>query len=47
MFRALGNYASALYIAAVKANVTEIKVESELVTLVEVSKKQALLLHNS
>ncbi|KAL0464423.1 UNVERIFIED_CONTAM: ATP synthase subunit O, mitochondrial, partial [Sesamum latifolium] len=38
MFGVSGNYASALYISAVKANVLE-KVESELLTLVEASKK--------
>ncbi|KAG6384583.1 hypothetical protein SASPL_155603 [Salvia splendens] len=38
MFGVSGNYASALYIAAVKANVLD-KVESELLTLVEASKK--------
>ncbi|KAG8363598.1 hypothetical protein BUALT_Bualt19G0039000 [Buddleja alternifolia] len=38
MFGASGNYASALYISAVKANVLE-KVESELLSLVEASKK--------
>ncbi|XP_057807704.1 ATP synthase subunit O, mitochondrial-like isoform X2 [Salvia miltiorrhiza] len=37
MFGVSGNYASALYIAAVKANVLD-KVESELLTLVEASK---------
>lgn len=38
MFGVSGNYASALYIAAVKANVLD-KVESELLTLVEASKR--------
>ncbi|KAK6120784.1 hypothetical protein DH2020_045471 [Rehmannia glutinosa] len=38
MYGASGNYASALYIAAVKVNVLD-KVESELNTLVEASKK--------
>ncbi|KAL2234189.1 ATP synthase subunit O, mitochondrial-like [Sesamum indicum] len=38
MFGVSGNYASALYISAVKANVLD-KVESELITLVEASKK--------
>ncbi|KAL0379884.1 UNVERIFIED_CONTAM: ATP synthase subunit O, mitochondrial [Sesamum angustifolium] len=38
MFGVSGNYASALYISAVKANVLD-KVESELLTLVEASKK--------
>ncbi|XP_022897997.1 ATP synthase subunit O, mitochondrial-like [Olea europaea var. sylvestris] len=38
MFGVSGNYASALYIAAVKANVLD-KVESELIGLVEASKK--------
>ncbi|KAG6421845.1 hypothetical protein SASPL_118404 [Salvia splendens] len=38
MFGVSGNYTSALYIAAVKANVLD-KVESELLTLVEASKK--------
>ncbi|XP_011093506.1 ATP synthase subunit O, mitochondrial [Sesamum indicum] len=38
MFGVSGNYASALYIAAVKANVLD-KVESELLSLVEASKK--------
>lgn len=38
MFGVSGNYASALYIASVKANVLD-KVESELLSLVEASKK--------
>ncbi|KAK4488615.1 hypothetical protein RD792_004383 [Penstemon davidsonii] len=38
MFGVSGNYASALYIAAVKSNTLD-KVESELLTLVEASKK--------
>ncbi|KAH6784891.1 delta subunit of Mt ATP synthase [Perilla frutescens var. hirtella] len=38
MFGVSGNYASALYIAAVKVNVLD-KVESELLSLVEASKK--------
>ncbi|KAL2511631.1 ATP synthase subunit O [Abeliophyllum distichum] len=38
MFGVSGNYASALYIAAVKANVLD-KVESELIDLIEASKK--------
>ncbi|KAL7126109.1 hypothetical protein ABFS83_14G163900 [Erythranthe nasuta] len=38
MFGVSGNYATALYIAAVKANILD-KVESELVTLVEASTK--------
>ncbi|KAL0339120.1 UNVERIFIED_CONTAM: ATP synthase subunit O, mitochondrial [Sesamum angustifolium] len=38
MFGVSGNYASALYIAAVKANALD-KVESELLSLVEASKK--------
>lgn len=38
MFGVSGNYASALYIAAVKANVLD-KVESKLVALIEASKK--------
>ncbi|KAI3448897.1 hypothetical protein Pfo_005562 [Paulownia fortunei] len=38
MFGVSGNYASALYVAAVKANVLD-KVESELLALVEASKK--------
>ncbi|KAL2514538.1 ATP synthase subunit O [Forsythia ovata] len=38
IFGVSGNYASALYIAAVKANVLD-KVESELLTLVEASKR--------
>ncbi|KAK6162964.1 hypothetical protein DH2020_002805 [Rehmannia glutinosa] len=38
MFGVSGNYASALYIAAVKANVLD-RVESELLTLVEASKR--------
>lgn len=38
LFGASGNYATALYIAAVKTNTLE-KVESELLSLVEASKK--------
>lgn len=38
MFGVSGNYASALYIAAVKANALD-KVESELLSLIEASKK--------
>ncbi|KAL1564406.1 ATP synthase subunit O, mitochondrial-like [Salvia divinorum] len=38
MFGVSGNYASALYIAAVKSNILD-KVESELLTLVEASKE--------
>ncbi|KAL6565686.1 hypothetical protein OROHE_004741 [Orobanche hederae] len=38
MYGASGNYATALYIAAVKANTLD-KVESELYTLVEAAKK--------
>ena len=38
LFGASGNYASALYIAAVKANALE-KIESELLDLVQASKK--------
>ncbi|KAL6498676.1 hypothetical protein OROGR_028223 [Orobanche gracilis] len=38
MYGATGNYATALYIAAVKANTLD-KVESELYTLVEAAKK--------
>lgn len=38
MFGVSGNYASALYIAAVKANTLD-KVESELLSLIEASKK--------
>ncbi|GFP92111.1 ATP synthase subunit o mitochondrial [Phtheirospermum japonicum] len=38
MFGVSGNYASALYIAAVKTNALD-KIESELLTLVEASKK--------
>lgn len=38
MFGLSGNYASALYISAVKANALD-KVESELLSLVEASKK--------
>ncbi|KAI3445008.1 hypothetical protein Pfo_001673, partial [Paulownia fortunei] len=38
MYGVSGNYASALYISAVKANALD-KVESELLTLVEASKK--------
>lgn len=38
MFGVSGNYASALYIAAVKTNTLD-KVESELLSLIEASKK--------
>lgn len=38
MYGVSGNYASALYISAVKANALE-KVESELLDLIEASKK--------
>lgn len=41
LFGGSGNYASALYIAAVKANALD-KVESELTDLVEASKKSTL-----
>ena len=44
MFGVSGNYASALYIAAVKANVLD-KVESELLDLVEASKKSTTFSH--
>ncbi|KAL6958170.1 hypothetical protein U1Q18_048777 [Sarracenia purpurea var. burkii] len=39
LFGVSGNYASALYLAAVKANALD-KVESELLDLVEASKKR-------
>lgn len=38
LFGGSGNYASALYLSAVKANALD-KVESELLTIVEASKK--------
>lgn len=41
LFGGAGNYASALYLASVKANVLD-KVESELVDLAEASKKSPL-----
>ncbi|XP_024025828.1 ATP synthase subunit O, mitochondrial [Morus notabilis] len=41
LFGGAGNYASALYLASVKANVLD-KVESELVDLIEASKKSPL-----
>ncbi|TXG55779.1 hypothetical protein EZV62_017092 [Acer yangbiense] len=41
LFGASGNYASALYIAAVKANALE-KIESELLDLVQASKKASM-----
>lgn len=40
MFGGTGNYASALYVAAVKANSLD-KVETELLDLVEASKRSA------